>query len=395
MIYLDHAATGPLRTEAFESMQPFLKSNFGNPSGHYEIGKTAQKAVDLARTSVAECLGARPQEILFTSGGTESINSALLGISQAMHRAGSGKHIITSSIEHHAGLHACSWLEELGFSVTYLDCDSSGVISANTVKKALQPDTILVSIMLANNEVGSTQPIAEISELLKITSTQQGHRILLHTDAVQAPEWLPVNINQLGVDALSLSAHKFGGPKGMGILFLKRATPFRPLLVGGGQEMQKRAGTENVAGIVGTATALKFASKGAVSRSKRVRKLRQQLREGIETNIDGIHINGSDDNILPNILNVSFEEIESDELVVRLDQEGIATSTGSACSSALWEPSHVLLAMGVPIRRAAGSIRFSLGDHTTAQDIEKVLKVLPEQIKLARLKPIESEITNR
>jgi cysteine desulfurase len=395
VIYLDHAATGPLRTEAFESMQPFLKSNFGNPSGHYEIGKTAQKAVDLARTSVAECLGARPQEILFTSGGTESINSALLGISQAMHRAGSGKHIITSSIEHHAGLHACSWLEELGFSVTYLDCDSSGVISANTVKKALQPDTILVSIMLANNEVGSTQPIAEISELLKITSTQQGHRILLHTDAVQAPEWLPVNINQLGVDALSLSAHKFGGPKGMGILFLKRATPFRPLLVGGGQEMQKRAGTENVAGIVGTATALKFASKGAVSRSKRVRKLRQQLREGIETNIDGIHINGSDDNILPNILNVSFEEIESDELVVRLDQEGIATSTGSACSSALWEPSHVLLAMGVPIRRAAGSIRFSLGDHTTAQDIEKVLKVLPEQIKLARLKPIESEITNR
>ena len=394
MIYLDHAATGPLRIEAFESMQPFLKSNFGNPSGHYKIGKTAQKAVDLARTSVAECLGARPQEILFTSGGTESINSALLGISQAMHRAGSGKHIITSSIEHHAGLHACSWLEELGFSVTYLDCDGSGVISANTVQQALQPDTILVSIMLANNEVGSTQPITEISELLKTTSTQQGHRILLHTDAVQAPEWLPVNINQLGVDALSLSAHKFGGPKGMGILFLKRATPFRPLLVGGGQEMQKRAGTENVAGIVGTATALEFASKGSASRSKRVRKLRQQLREGIETNIDGIHINGSDDNSLPNILNVSFEEIESDELVVRLDQEGIATSTGSACSSALWEPSHVLLAMGVPIRRAAGSIRFSLGDHTTAQDIEKVLKVLPEQIKLARLKSIELEITN-
>ncbi len=360
-----------------------------------DIMKSAKQAVDLARTSVAECLGARPQEILFTSGGTESINSALLGISQAMHRAGSGKHIITSSIEHHAGLHACSWLEELGFSVTYLDCDSSGVVSANTVKQALQPDTILVSIMLANNEVGSTQPIAEISELLKTTSTQQGHRILLHTDAVQAPEWLPVNINQLGVDALSLSAHKFGGPKGMGILFLKRATPFRPLLVGGGQEMQKRAGTENVAGIVGTATALEFASKGSVSRSKRVRKLRQQLREGIETNIDGIHINGSDDNSLPNILNVSFEKIESDELVVRLDQEGIATSTGSACSSALWEPSHVLLAMGVPIRRAAGSIRFSLGDHTTAQDIEKVLKVLPEQIKLARLKPIESEITNR
>jgi cysteine desulfurase len=394
VIYLDHAATGPLRTEAFESMQPFLKSNFGNPSGHYEIGKTAQKAVDLARTSVAECLGARPQEILFTSGGTESINSALLGISQAMHRAGSGKHIITSSIEHHAGLHACSWLEELGFSVTYLDCDSSGIVSADTLRQALQPDTILVSIMLANNEVGSIQPISEISDLLKTTSTQQGHRILLHTDAVQAPEWLPVNINQLGVDALSLSAHKFGGPKGMGILFLKRATPFRPLLVGGGQEMQKRAGTENVAGIVGTATALKIASKGAISRSKRVRKLRQQLREGIETNIDGIHINGNDNNSLPNILNVSFEEIESDELVVRLDQEGIATSTGSACSSALWEPSHVLLAMGVPIRRAVGSIRFSLGGDTTVQDIEKVLKVLPEQIKLARLKPIESEITN-
>ena len=386
MIYLDHAATSPLRKEALECMRPFLESNLGNPSGHYEIGRIAQLAVDQARLTVATCLGARPQEILFTSGGTESINSALLGIGQAMHRAGSGNHIITTAIEHHAGLHASLWLEELGYTVTYLDCDSSGKVNMDALKKALRPDTILVSIMLANNEVGSIQPIAEISELLKTSSIKHGHRILLHTDAVQAPEWLSVNTKHLGVDALSLSAHKFGGPKGVGILFLKRGTPFRPLLVGGGQEMQKRAGTENVAGIVGTATALEIANRGASERSKRIGELRNRLREGIEQKINGSYTNSQAVDTLPNILNVSFEEIESDELVARLDEKGIATSTGSACSNALWEPSHVLLAMGVPIRRASSSIRFSLGDDTTLQDIEHVLKVLSEEIQLARLK---------
>ena len=263
---------------------------------------------------------------------------------------------------------------------------ASDHFNIDALKKALRPDTILVSIMLANNEVGSIQPIAEISELLKTSSIKHGHRILLHTDAVQAPEWLSVNTKHLGVDALSLSAHKFGGPKGVGILFLKRGTPFRPLLVGGGQEMQKRAGTENVAGIVGTATALEIANRGASERSKRIGELRNRLREGIEQKINGSYTNSQAVDTLPNILNVSFEEIESDELVARLDEKGIATSTGSACSNALWEPSHVLLAMGVPIRRASSSIRFSLGDDTTLQDIEHVLKVLSEEIQLARLK---------
>lgn len=384
MIYLDYAATSPLRPEAREAMLPFLDGRFGNPSGLYAIGRDAQAAVDCARETVASCLGARPAEILFTSGGTESINAATLGIAYAMQRAGAGNHVITTAIEHHAGLHVAQQLEELGFEVTTIGCDASGRISIAEFTRALRPGTVLASIMLANNEVGTVQPIADVAGVLREFATQAGHRVALHTDAVQAPAWLDIDVRALGVDALSLSSHKFGGPKGSGILYLKRATPFRPLLHGGGQEMQKRAGTENVAGIAGTAAALKAASEGIAARSVRVRGLRDRLRDGILEAVPGSQVNGCQENCVPNNLNISFDGIESDVLVRRLDERGIAVSSGSACSNSTWEPSHVLMAMGVPIRRAVGSIRFSLGESTTRAEIDAVLEILPGEVEGAR-----------
>ncbi|MBI5949380.1 MAG: cysteine desulfurase [Chloroflexi bacterium] len=384
MVYLDHAATTPLHPAAREAMLPYLGDRFGNPSGLYAIGREAQAAVDGARQKVAACLGARPSEILFTSGGTESINSALCGIAYAMRRAGAGAHVITTAIEHHAGIHTAQHLEELGFEVTYLGCDPHGRVSVEEFAAALRPDTVLASVMLANNEVGTIQPIAEIAHAVRDYARERSHRVLLHTDAVQAPGWLDLDMAALGVDALSLSSHKFGGPKGSGILYLRRATPFRPLLAGGGQEMQKRAGTENVAGIVATGVALEIASTGVAARAARVRALRERLREGILAAVPDASPNGCQENCLPNNLNVSFGGLESETLVAALDRRGIATSSGSACSNSTWEPSHVLMAMGVPIRRAVASVRFSLGDSTTDADIQAVLDVLPAEVAAIR-----------
>ncbi len=380
MIYLDHAATTPLRREAREAMLPFLDGRFGNPSGLYDVGRDAQRAVDDARRAVAACLGARPAEVIFTSGGTESINAALLGIAYAMRRAGAGDHVITTSIEHHAGLHTAQALEELGFEVTYLGCDAHGRIDANEFEAALRPETVLASVMLANNEVGTIQPVREIGEAIARYARERKHRVLLHTDAVQAPGWMALNMNELGVDALSISAHKFGGAKGTGVLFLRRGTPFRPLIQGGGQEMQKRAGTENVAGIAAAAAALQVSSSGIGERTARVRALRERLRAGILARLPGSRANGCQENCLPNNLNVSFEGVESDLLVAALDRRGIAASSGSACSNSTWEPSHVLMAMGIPIRQAVGSVRFSLGEGTTAGEIDRVIDVLPGEV---------------
>lgn len=365
-------------------MLPFFGRRFGNPSGLYALGRDAQAAVDAARKAVAGCLGARPSEIVFTSGGTESVNTALLGIAYAMRRAGAGNHVITSAIEHHAGLHASQHLEELGFEVTYVGCDSAGRVDLAALEAALRPTTILASVMLANNEVGTLQPLAAVSGILRDHGARRQQRILLHTDAVQAPGWVPLDVEALGVDALSLSAHKFGGPKGTGVLFLRRGTPFRPLLHGGGQELQKRAGTENVAGVVGTAVALGLAATGVGERGARVRALRERLREGILAGIPDAVLNGCQVDCLPNNLNVSFPGVESDVLVAGLDDRGIAVSSGSACSNSTWEPSHVLMAMGVPIRRAVGSIRFSLGESTTAGEIDAVLAALPAEVERAR-----------
>ncbi len=390
MVYLDHAATTPLREEAREAMLPFLGERFGNPSGHYAEGRTAQEALDGARATTADCLNARPSEILFTSGGTEAINTAMLGIAYAMRRAGAGAHVITTAIEHHAGLHAAQHLEELGFEVTTIGCDGAGRVQVEEFARALRPDTVLANVMLANNEVGTIEPVAELAGILREYAARQRHRVMLHSDAVQTPGWMEVDVEALDIDALSLSSHKFGGPKGSGVLFLRRATPFRPLLLGGGQEMQKRAGTENVAGIAGTAAALELAGAGIPERAARVRALRERLRRGALAAIPDAQTNGCEENCLPNNLNISFDGIESDDLVARLDARGIAASTGSACSNAMWEPSHVLLAMGVPIRRAAGSVRFSLGEGTTEADIEVVLETLPDEVERARLASVET-----
>lgn len=384
MIYLDHAATTQLRPEAREAMLPFLGERFGNPSGLYSVGRDAQQAVDAARRTVAECIGARPSEVLFTSGGTESINAAMLGIAYAMRRAGAGNHVITSAIEHHAGLHVAQHLEELGFDVTTIGCDADGKVSVDEFVRALRPGTVLASVMLANNEVGTIQPVAGLAAILREFAERAGHRVALHTDAVQAPGWMRLDAETLGVDALSLSSHKFGGPKGSGVLYLRRATPFRPLIHGGGQEMQKRAGTENVAGIVGTATALRLAAEGHGERSARVRALRDRLRDGILAAVPDAQVNGCQVDCVPNNLNISFGGLESDVLVRRLDERGIAVSSGSACSNSTWEPSHVLMAMGVPIRRAVGSVRFSLGEMTTEAEIDEVLRVLPGEVAAAR-----------
>lgn len=384
MIYLDNAATSPMRPEVREAMLPFLESAFGNPSGLYAVGREAQGAVDAARNAVAACLGVRPSEVIFTSGGTESINTALQGIAYAMRRAGAGAHVITTAIEHHAGLHAAQFLEESGFDVTYVGCDHSGHVRVDAFAAALRPDTVLASVMLANNEVGTVQPIAEFAAVLRDYARRQQHRVLLHTDAVQAPRWMSLDANTLGVDALSLSSHKFGGPKGSGVLYLRRATPFHQLLLGGGQEMQKRAGTENVPGIVGTAVALGAASTGIPERAARVRALRDRLRDGILAATPGAAVNGCQDACVPNNLNIAFDGIESESLVLALDARGIAASSGSACSNSTWEPSHVLMAMGVPIRRAVGSVRFSLGEATTEADIDAVIRAVPQE--LARLR---------
>ncbi|MGD9935709.1 MAG: cysteine desulfurase family protein [Dehalococcoidia bacterium] len=385
MIYLDHAATTRLHPAARDAMLPFLNGAFGNPSGLYELGRAAQAAVDGARTRVAATIGARSSEVLFTSGGTESINTALLGIAYALRRAGSGNHVISTAIEHHAGLHATQFLEELGFDVTYVGCDASGHLDLGEFERSLRPETVLASVMLANNEVGTVQPIGEISAMLADYRRAHGqHRILLHTDAVQAPGWLSLDVDELGVDALSLSSHKFGGPKGAGILFLRRASPFRQLIHGGGQESQKRAGTENVAGIAGTATALEISQSDVTSRSARVARLRERLRDSILAAVPAATVNGCQQRCLPNNLNISFDGIESDLLVAALDAAGVAASSGSACSNSMWEPSHVLMAMGVPIRRAVGSVRFSLGAASTEAEIDSVARILPPLVSRLR-----------
>ncbi len=384
MIYLDHAATTPVASKVREAMLPYLGAAYGNPSGLYALGASAQASVDVARKATAGALGARPSEILFTSGGTESINSAILGIAYAMRRAGAGDHVITTAIEHHAGLHAAQFLEELGFDVTYLGCDAQGRVSLAELAASLRPETVLVSMMLVNNEVGTVQPVAEATRIARDFRASRGHRVLFHTDAVQAPGWLPIDVEELGVDAVSLSSHKFGGPKGSGILYLRRATPFRALLHGGGQELQKRAGTENVAGIVGTGVAIEMAQVGRMERLRRVRALRDHLRDELLATVPDAIVNGCQEHCTPNNLNVAFRGIESEQLVAALDRHGIAASSGSACSNSLWEPSHVLMAMGVPIRTAVGSVRFSLGEGTTAAEIAAVASVVPGEV--ARLR---------
>jgi cysteine desulfurase len=384
-VYLDNAATTPLRPEAREAMLPYLDSQYGNPSGLYALGRQAQAAIDRARETVASVMDVRPGEVIFTSGGTESVNAALFGGGMAQKLAGAGDHIVVSAIEHHAVLHACHQLEKFGFEVSYLPVHPDGTVELAGLAALLEERTALVSVMAANNESGVLQPLDQVGALVREASSRLGKHILLHSDAVQAAGWLDLQPLCREVDMLSLSAHKFGGPKGAGVLYLRRATPFLPLLQGGGQERQKRAGTENVPGIVGAGVALELAQADRGAACARVARLRDRLQAGILRVSPSSTVNGRLSARLPGHLNVSFPGTESDAILASLDEAGVAASSGSACSSSTWEPSHVLMAMGVPIHDAVAAVRFSLGHQSSDADVDHVLGVLPEAISAARL----------
>jgi cysteine desulfurase len=378
LVYLDHAATTPVDQHVLQAMLPYFSERFGNPSSIHRSGRAALDALDEARDNVAAVLGAGPKEIVFTGGGSEANNLAIKGVALAQRAAGKGAHIITSAIEHHAVLHAVEALEAAGFSATILPVDPDGLVDPDDLRAALRPDTVLVSIMYANNEIGTIQPIAELGAICR----EQG--VPFHTDAVQTAGALPLNVQSLNVDLLTLSAHKFYGPKGVGSLFVRRATPLLPQINGGGQERRRRAGTENVAGIVGLALALRLAEEQRESYARTCVALRERLLAGIRARIPMVELNGHPTRRLPNNLNVTFEYVEGESMLLLLDQQGIAASSGSACTSGSLEASHVLLALGLPPERAIGAIRFTVGRATTPHEIDYVLDVLPPVIERLR-----------
>jgi cysteine desulfurase len=378
LIYLDHAATTPLDERVLAEMMPYLTERFGNPSSIHRPGRQALDALDDARDTIAAVMGANPKEIIFTGGGTESNNLAIKGVALAQQRAGKGAHLITSAIEHHAALHAFEYLEAFGFEVTILPVDAFGMVQPDDLRAAIRPDTTLVSIMYANNEIGTIQPIAELGAICR----ERG--VFLHTDAVQAAGSLPINVRSLNVDLLSITAHKFYGPKGVGALYIRRGVPLLPQISGGGQERRRRAGTENVAGIVGMAHALQQAEEHRPAYAAHCAALRDQLINGILAHVSGAILNGHPSERLPNNANLLIDEIEGESILLLLDQHGIAASSGSACTSGSLEASHVLLALGLPHERAIGSIRFSIGRDTTSADIAVVIETLPALVEQLR-----------
>ena len=383
-IYFDHAATTKLHPKALEAMLPYLQNSFGNPSGTYALARRSARTIDESRRMVAKTLGCRPQEIVFTGHGTESINAAIKGIAFAQQQAGLGNHIVTSKIEHHAVQHSCEYLEKFGFETTYVPVDKDGLVDPADIAKAVNDRTILVSVMLANNEVGSIEPIADISAAVHERAQSMRRQIPVHTDAVQGANSLDLSIEALGVDVMSLSAHKFGGPKGSGILYLRRGTPFLSQESGGGQERQRRAGTENVAGIVGTSVALHEAQSNRTAYFEICAALSRTITDSIIEAIPGAILNGHPNKRLPNNVHVSFEGAESDAMLSALDKLSIAASAGSACTSATWEPSHVLTAMGIPLRAAAGVLRITLGPENTNEEVDYLLSVLPTVVAESR-----------
>jgi len=383
-IYLDHSATTKLKTEVLETMLPFLTEQYGNPSTIYTLGREAKKAMDIAREQMAKALNAKPNEIFFTGSGTESDNWAIKGIAYANKEK--GKHIITSNIEHHAILHTCEFLQKEGFDITYVPVDKEGIIDLNELKKAIRPDTILISVMLANNEIGTIQPIKEISQIAK------EHGIYLHTDAVQAVGSIPVDVQDLGLDLLSLSGHKIYGPKGVGVLYVRSGTKISSFVHGGGQERGKRAGTENVANIVGIGKAIELATKDISKYSAHLQELRDMTIEGILKEIPSTRLNGHSEKRLPGNVNISFEYIEGESILLMLDSKGIAASSGSACTSGSLDPSHVLLAIGLPHETAHGSLRLTFGEENTKEDVKYLLKTLPPIIEgLRKMSPLYNQ----
>lgn len=365
-VYLDNAATTKTSPTVLEAMLPYFSELYGNASSIYSIGVESKEAITQSREMIASTLGAKPEEIYFTAGGTEADNWALKATAEAY--GGKGKHIITSKIEHHAILHTCANLEKCGYEVTYIDVDENGVIKLEELKKAIRPDTILISVMFANNEIGTIQPIRAIGELAA------QHGILFHTDAVQAYGQLPINVDELHIDMLSSSAHKVNGPKGIGFLYIRKGVKIRSFIHGGAQERKRRAGTENVPAIVGYGQAAKEAFSSMQERTAVERELRDYLIDRMEKEIPFTRLNGDRKNRLPNNANFSFQFIEGESLLIMLDMEGICASSGSACTSGSLDPSHVLLAIGLPHEIAHGSLRLTLGADTTKEDIDYVVE---------------------
>ena len=380
-IYLDHAATTPTRPEVVKAMLPFFGDAFGNPSSIHSLGQEAKGAIEEARTKVAELIGARSEEIVFTSGGTEADNFALKGVAFANEHK--GNHIITTPIEHHAVLEVCKFLEKRGFRITCLPVDKYGMVDPDDVKRAITAKTIIISVMHASNEVGTIEPVEEIGKIA------QEAGVHFHSDAVQTVGHIPVNVDKLKVDLLSISGHKFNGPKGVGALYVRKGTKLVSLMHGGEHEKRRRAGTENVPGIVGLAKAAELAGQEIGKEAERLAYLRDKLIKGLGDKIDQIRLNGHPTKRLPNNVNVSIDFVEGESMLLNLDLEGICASTGSACSSSSLEPSHVLLALGLPPEQAHGSLRFTLGRDNTQADVERVLEVLPGIVaKLRAMSPL-------
>ncbi len=388
LIYLDNAATTRTAPEVVEAMLPYFSELYGNPSSVYEFSQKSREAVTKARETIAKSLGARTEEIYFTAGGSESDNWALKAAAEAYQ--GKGNHIITTKIEHHAVLHTGQWLEKQGCEVTYLDVDENGTVKLEELKKAIRPTTILISIMFANNEIGTIQPVKEIGEIAR------EHGILFHTDAVQAFGQLPINVDELNIDMLSSSAHKLNGPKGIGFLYIRKGVKIRSFLHGGAQERKRRAGTENVPGIVGYGAAVERAMRTMEERTAKERVLRDYLIDRILREVPYTRLNGHRQNRLPNNANFSFQFIEGESLLIMLDMEGICGSSGSACTSGSLDPSHVLLAIGLPHEIAHGSLRLTLSDETTEEELDHVVDAVKKIVeKLRGMSPLFEDFLKR
>ena len=384
-VYLDHAGTTPLDSKVLEAMVPYFTQHFGNPSSLHSVGQEARYALDEARERVAGVLNCRPREIVFTAGGTESDNAAIHGVATALHET--GNHIVTSSVEHHAVLHACQYLESQGFEVTYLSVDADGMVQPEAVYNAINERTTLVSIMYGNNEIGTINPISEIAKSVNKRAEELSRTIVFHTDAVQAAGYLSLDVAELGVDLLSLSGHKFHGPKGTGVLYMKRGSPYLPLIHGGGQERDRRSGTENIPGIIGLSLALEAADTVREETSQRCAALRDRIIDSVLQQIPGSRLNGHATQRLPNNANFSFTGVEGEPILLGLDMARIAASSGSACSSGSLEPSHVLLALGQSAEIARGSLRLTLGRDNTEDEVEYLLGVLVDLVQRLRQLP--------
>ena len=385
LIYLDHAGTTPTDPQVFAAMQPYFTELYGNPSSVHTIGQEARYALDNARERVAGVLGCRSSEVVFTSGGTEADNAAIHGVATALEET--GNHIITSGVEHHAVLHTCQYLENRGYEVTYLPVDEFGMIHPEQVYNAVTPRTTLVTIMYANNEIGTINPIGDIAAAVRRRAEELDRTIVMHTDGVQAAGFLDLQVRRLGVDMLSLSGHKFYGPKGTGALYIRRGTPYLPLLLGGGQERERRSGTENIAGIVGLAVALELADAGREQAAAHCAALRDKIIQWAAENIPDTALNGHPTQRLPNNVNFSFPGVEGESILLGLDMKGIAASSGSACSSGSLEPSHVLLALGQTAELARSSLRITLGKGNTAAEVDWLLAALADLVPRLRAMP--------